>query len=173
MKAEPISTGILKLLPISIFFLLGTLVIALLFWLVWLRTKSAPTVSPNDSESDGFARNLMEALAREAAKKLNLAETELSRALWNCRHGKPAGDVLTAPLRVECTLTKSAANRIDACVQMLCQQDGRPVITSLKRVFSWDELPREIRSEFIKTGQPELNYRLCELAQNDQTKSNA
>jgi hypothetical protein len=115
MKAEPISTGILKLLPISIFFLLGTLVIALLFWLVWLRTKSAPTVSPNDSESDGFARNLMEALAREAAKKLNLAETELSRALWNCRHGKPAGDVLTAPLRVECTLTKSAANRIDAC----------------------------------------------------------
>jgi hypothetical protein len=168
MKAETISTGISKFWPMSIFVLLGTLAITLFLLLVWRKIKSAPTDSPNDSESDGFARNLMEEVARAAANKLNL-ETELSRALWNCRQGKSLGNVLTAPLRVECTLTKTAANRIGVCVQMLCQQDGRAVIISSKRECSWDELPREIRSEFIKTGQPELVYVLCEQTQKNQT----
>jgi hypothetical protein len=124
---------------------------------------------PKLSESDRFARTLMDDIAGEAGKKLNIAETELSHALWNCREAKLVGEVLIAPLRVECTLTKIAANRIGVCVQMLCQKNGRAVITSLKRECSWDELPREIRSEFIKTGLIELHYILCELAQNNQT----
>ncbi len=146
----------------------------------WLRRLVPKKVSerlnsrqPKLSESDNFARTLMDDIAGEVGKKLNLAEMELSRVLWNCREGKLVGDVLIAPFRVECTLTKIAANRIGVCVQMLCQKDGRSVITSLKRECSWDELPREIRSEFIKAGLSELHYILCEMEQNDQANTNA
>jgi hypothetical protein len=114
----------------------------------------------------------MDQIAGEVARKLKIPETELGRALWSCREGKPPGDVLIAPVRVECTLTKAAANRICVCVQMLCQQDKRAAITTLKRECSWDELPREIRCEFIKTGQSELHYVLCELTQAKQTETN-
>ena len=153
-----------------------TWIIRFIRWLKGLVPKKASGLPESRqsklAESDRFARSLIDDIAREVAKKLNILESELSRALWNCREGKPTGDVLTAPLRVECTLTKVAANRIGVCVQMLCHQDERAVITSLKLEFSWDELPREIRSEFIRTGQPELHYVLCELAQTNQTETN-
>jgi hypothetical protein len=173
MKSEIVSTSISRFRQTHIFELLGTLTVALLLWYVWRKFKPPPPSSPNESESDGFARSLINDVAREVARARNSSGEELAQALWNCRVGKPTGDVLIAPLRVECTLTKVAANRIGVCVQMLCQEDGRAAIISLKRDYSWDELPREIRSEFIKTGQPEQHYVLCELGQNNQNKTNS
>ncbi len=131
---------------------------------------SRNSLTPRGSESDQFARNLMDDAARQLAPKLNVPESELGQALWNCREGKPPGETLIAPIRVECAITKIASNQICLCVQMLCQQDGRSVITTLKRECAWDNLPREIRSEFIRTGQMELHYILCEFTKNNPPK---
>ncbi len=178
MRAEILSTSISKFWPTSIFELLGTLVvIALLLWFVWRRIKSAPPSSPSESESDKYARNLIDDMAREVSKKFNMSGAVLSQELQACRERKPLGNNpianSIAPLRVECAVTKIAANRIGVRVQMLCQQNGQAVITSINRECFWDGLPREIRSEFIKTGQTELHYILCELVRDDQTKTNA
>ena len=72
------------------------------------------------------------------------------------------GGSASGVVRVECGIAKEAANRISLCLRVLCQTETKPEMISLERVLSWDGLPQAIRSEFIRSGNKELHYVLCE-----------
>ena len=125
---------------------------------------------PGDPEADRFAHRMLKDVAKELAKKLNVSESDLYSALCACHQGKNSPITLSGSLRVECTLSKLSASQIKSCIQVLHQSAGKADLTTIKQRFAWDKLPRELRSEFIKSGQKEIHYVLCEL-QHENDKS--
>jgi hypothetical protein len=104
---------------------------------------------------------LLADVAQHLSGKMKISEPELREALLKMREGRGGGPA-SGVVRVECALAKETANRIKLCLRVLCQTETKPEMISFERVLSWDGLPREIRSEFIRSGNKELHYVLCE-----------
>ncbi|MGD1086653.1 MAG: M48 family metallopeptidase, partial [Verrucomicrobiota bacterium] len=65
-------------------------------------------------------------------------------------------------LQIQFTLRKIGPDRIEHWVYLLINQNGKPVRVSLPmdRDTSWDALPDDMRAEFIRSGQTEINREL-------------
>jgi hypothetical protein len=113
---------------------------------------------------DERAEKLLSEIAHELAKALPATAEEIASALAVL---KPNQQSVATPssLRVKCTFRKISPAMINFTVQADYAGDGKPTITTLAREISWDDVPRDVRREFIRTGEKELHYALGESVQ--------
>jgi len=119
---------------------------------------------------DERAEKLRAEIAHELAAKLGATAEEIASALGALR---PNHQSVATPssLRVKCTFRKISPAMIDFTVHAHYAGDGKPTITSLSREISWDDVPRDVRREFIRTGERELHYALGESVQEETAKN--
>jgi hypothetical protein len=116
-----------------------------------------------DRADDSFLAALLQEAARQISDDLGLDAAEVSDALKQCRAGLPnelAGKIQS---RVDCSFKKTSANRISVTLSISFLKDGKPWLTQVRQETSWDELPGEIRAEFIEKNPAELCYILCDF----------
>jgi len=99
--------------------------------------------------------------ARENLKvPLSRARRLVRQMILGIASGK--GTELETILQIQFTLRKVSADKIKHWVYLLVNQRGKPTRVSVpvNRDPSWDNLPDEVRKEFIHSGEPEINLNL-------------
>jgi hypothetical protein len=125
----------------------------------WLFPKP-PNALPYDS--DPFVNGLLEQCAQQIASALAMDKQAVDETLMKCRAGQPDPSAQRLHLRVDCGLRKISAVRVAVDLSICLLKADKPVLIQIKHEASWDELPGEIRAEFIRNNPPEVHYVICE-----------
>ena len=120
--------------------------------------------TPQDDEQ--FVDWLLDTTATTIAKVLDKHRQDVEFALRQCRAGQPNELAQTTQLRVECSVIKLSASRVSVTVSVVVLKAGKPEVITIRTAASWDDLPKEIRSEFIRNNPPEVHYVICEQPTN-------
>ncbi|MGD1086655.1 MAG: hypothetical protein ABSA47_18105 [Verrucomicrobiota bacterium] len=115
--------------------------------------------STNDSR---FLSDILEAAARQLSETLAADRQAVDMAIKDCREGRANEFARKLHLRIDCTIKKLSAARAAVTISIALTKDSRPILARVHREVSWDELPREIRSEFIRNNPAELCYVIAE-----------
>jgi hypothetical protein len=133
-------------------------------WLLsLLRRLFAPAL-----DDDAFLRGLLQAAAGQIAEALQLEEQDVGIAFQRCRAGQANELARQLCLRVDCSLKRSSASAVAVTLSIFTLKEGKPVVTQISRDASWDELPQEVRAEFIRNNPPEMHYVICEASRDPQ-----
>jgi hypothetical protein len=114
------------------------------------------------SDSDRFVNKLLSLSARHIAESLALNNTEVEAALLQCRSGASSDLAQKLNVRIDCSLKKVSASRLAVTLSVAYLKEGKVNLTRISQEVSWDDLPREIRSRFIKENPDELCYVIVE-----------
>jgi hypothetical protein len=113
--------------------------------------------------NDGqFLSEILEAAAKELSEALAMNRQIVDVAIQDCRDGKPNEFARKIHLRIDCAIKKISAARASVTISIALTKDGQPIPIRIQREVSWDELPHEIRSEFIRNNPAELCYVIAE-----------
>lgn len=110
----------------------------------WLRAG----VNQHDAK---FRRDILQHAAEIAAGDDPSALPEIAQALLS-------GQARTKVLRVECVLRKLSPSQVECKTVVALPHSQGVVRRSTTRVFEWDELPSQVRSDFIRHGNEEQVY---------------
>ena len=66
----------------------------------------------------------------------------------------------SSAMHLECTFRKLSAVTIEMEIVAAFLKEGKPMTSTLRRQLSWDDLPANVRSDFIHTSLRELHYSL-------------
>jgi hypothetical protein len=124
----------------------------------------APTPQKPPME-DPFLERLIEAAVAPLAETLGVGRQEASMALMQCRSGEPNELARKSQLRVQCSFKKNSPSRVAVMMSILFLKDGQPIVSTVNLEASWDDLPSEVRSEFIRKNPTEVTYALAETRQ--------
>jgi len=105
---------------------------------------------------------LLEQCAQQIASAMAMDKQAVDGTLKKCRAGHPDELAQRLHLRVDCGLKKISATRVVVDLSIGLLKADKPVLIQIKHEASWDDLPREIRSEFIRNNPSEIHYVICE-----------
>ncbi|HEY6183227.1 MAG TPA: hypothetical protein VIW67_13340 [Terriglobales bacterium] len=111
---------------------------------------------------DEFVNGLIEEAVRKLSEVLEIAKEDLARAFEESREGKANELARRLGLRVDCSLKKISASRVSVTLSILTLSEGESILTKIQHEASWDELPREVRAEFIRHNPGEVHYVICD-----------
>lgn len=113
---------------------------------------------------DASAENLYLEIADKLAGQTGIPAEQILSLLrqdakdTECQNATPA-------LHMECKFRKHSASIVEMEIVAVFFKDGKPMTSTLSRQLSWDDLPANVRSDFIHTSQKELHYSLGSSAQ--------
>ncbi len=120
-------------------------------------------LSPSDNQ---FLQRLFDAAIIPISETLGASREDVRKALVQSRAGEPNELAQTSHLRVECAFKKVSPSRLAVTVSIIFLKDDKPLVSTVRLEASWDELPSQIRSEFIRKNPPEV---ICVITEHNQT----
>jgi|GEM_PF-3670417 len=108
---------------------------------------------------DANAEQLYSEIARKLSEQMD-APPEQILAVLRGEAASPAEGKTPPPLHMECTFRKLNASSVEIMIIAAYFKDGKPVTSSFRRELSWDDIPSDVRREFIHTGKIEMHYGL-------------
>ena len=106
---------------------------------------------------DGNAEKLYKEISDKLSKVLEIPTEDILNILKSSE-STDSEKVRKVPLRLECRFTKLSPNNIKIHIDALYIKSNTPYSTSLTKEIAWDEVPQDVRSEFIHSGKVELIY---------------
>ena len=132
--------------------LLLVLVLGLTTYLV-MKRRSRNGKAHTDDNAEQLYRDISEKLS----KVLEVAPEEILGVLKNSDSGK-TGNNSKIPLRLECIFKKLSPINTVITINAVYIKSNTPFKTSLTRELSWDQIPSDVRREFIHSRKIELVY---------------
>ena len=108
---------------------------------------------------DANAEQLYSEIARKLSEQMG-APPEQIMAVLRGEATSTAEGKTPPPLHMECTFRKLTASSVEIMIIAAYFKNGKPVTSSLRRELSWDNIPPDVRREFIHTGKIEMHYSL-------------
>jgi hypothetical protein len=130
-------------------------------WFCSLFSPSSDRTGTSKSD-DRFVSGLLDQAARCLAEALSLDASEVRRALSLLRQQGVESATTRDLLRVDCSLKKLSSTRMSVTLDVAFHKEGKLIITQIVQELPWDDLPSEIRSEFIRNNPEEIHYVICE-----------
>lgn len=101
-----------------------------------------------------FKATILRSAARWLETKLNgLSANQIEKALTQWLDEGKQAPMLTSILRIECQITRGATE-CPIKVTVALEQEGKVIAGEIEQKVAWEDLPKEVRSEFIRTGNP-------------------
>lgn len=108
---------------------------------------------------DASAEDLYLEIAGKLAEQMGIPAEQILSLLR--QEGKVTESQNATPvLHMECTFRKLSASTVEIEIVAAFLKDGKPMASTLSRQLSWDDVPANVRSDFIHTSQKELHYSL-------------
>lgn len=142
--------AVLKKLGIKgIYFLIGALII----YLVWRYVRTN-----NKNTEDHFRMEMLKDAAHWCAKKTGQKkESVYADLLQSLEPSVTFSNNLKGIKRIDVELTKDSATQISRTVIVLLESNS-PTVGKITRTYSWEDVPHEARSKFIRTGEKHQHY---------------
>jgi hypothetical protein len=118
---------------------------------------------------DQQAERLRAEIARELAANLGVTTEEIAFSLDTLAADNQWAGSLSS-LKIQCSFKKISPTLIHLVVNAYYAREGKPTMTTLERDISWDEVPRDVRHDFIRSGEKELHYALGKSMQEAATQ---
>jgi hypothetical protein len=118
-------------------------------------------MAKSPKRKDSNAEALYEEIATKLSEQMNVPKEDVLKAI---RPELKKSDAMPPiSLRLECTFRKLNSSTLEIQVAAIYLRDGAPRTTTLTRILSWDEVPADVRREFIHTGKTELHYSMGDV----------
>ncbi len=121
---------------------------------ILLKDFAGKSDTKNQQELDRWIHKM---LAKSLAEKLSKSATSIMQALENSGDIELIRDIKNIVRRIDLTFTRHSSSLSKIQVQLEADySDGTFCSATIEK--DWDELPQEIRKEFIQTGSPVIHH---------------
>ena len=119
----------------------------------------------NSQGVDANAARLYQEIAEKLSEQLNVPPENILRTI----HPPPGQDAPPSEIAIqlECTFRKLSSTLLEIEVVAVYLKDGNPMTTSLVRKLAWDDLPADVRRDFIRSGKSEIHYKMKEPSEKE------
>jgi hypothetical protein len=109
------------------------------------------------SVTNEFQQSIQYSVAHWLASKLDTSELQIRSSLeqWIDQNAQPS--LLTSVIRVECEVTRGAKECL-VKITVALEENSGVTIGEVEQKVSWESLPRDIREEFIRSGEPKQAF---------------
>jgi hypothetical protein len=128
--------------------------------------------APNPDAETALLSKLLDDAAEQISETVGEPKDKIAQAIRSWRRGQPSQLAQELHLRIECSFKKLSPSRVSATLWILLLNHDQPCPKPRDTVVQWDDLPRELRSEFIRHNPPEIIYVICEEPKNDKEINN-
>ena len=118
---------------------------------------------PRKPETDPFVSAIFSNIAKSISPSLNANVHDVRDAFIRWRETGIRSDLLANFVKVECSFVKKSASIVTVTPRIAQTKEDKIKITTFEQDTPWEELPQEIRSEFIRNGGKEHVFVLCEM----------
>jgi hypothetical protein len=118
---------------------------------------------PRKPETDPFVTAIFSNIAKSISPSLNANVADVRDAFIRWRETGIRSDLLAKFVKVECSFVKKSASVVTVTPRIAQTKEDKIKITTFEQDTPWEELPQEIRSEFIRNGGKEHVFVLCEM----------
>jgi len=159
-----------------LYFISGAFAIGLVAWYIKI-TRGHPEEENNSLEKDAGSDRLpkpppvdpfVEGILRNIAGTLPSSKNRSIEAItddllqWHKTGVHPAS--LIGVLKVECAFVKKSATIVSSAVRVALTEGDKVKVVTLDRDIAWENVPQQIRSEFIRNGGKEHHFVICETS---------
>ena len=113
--------------------------------------------SRNEVKRDSNAEQIYSEIANKLSEQMK-APPEAVLAILRGGASPVPDQNLHFSIHLECTFRKLNASTAEIEIVAAYLKEGKPHTSTLRRELSWDEIPEDVRRDFIHTGKAELHY---------------
>jgi hypothetical protein len=156
----------------------AALVVGLIAWYLIVRSRAKEDEEPTEenkspkvpeptspkAKTDPFVTGVLRGIAEKLSpeRKIEVSDLTDQLILWHTSGKQP--DSLIGILKIEYSFVKKTASLVTLAVRVALSDGDKVKLITFDREMSWENLPQEVRSDFIRHGGKELHFVLCETS---------